>query len=47
MLVMIEHISKWIKLASLWDKLSNEGVAFAFLDWVLSRYGALVKVLIA
>jgi hypothetical protein len=40
-LVVIEQFSKWIKLAPLQDK-SGEGVAYAFLDQVLSRFGVLM-----
>ena len=43
-LVMIEYFSKWIELLALLDK-SNEGVAYAFLDLVLSRFGAPTEVL--
>jgi len=41
---MVEHFSEWIKLVPSSDK-SNEGVAYAFLDRVLSHFGALVEVL--
>lgn len=41
---MIEHFSKWIELAALPDKF-REGAAFAFLDRVLSRFGAPAEVL--
>jgi transposase-like protein len=43
-LVMIEHFSKWIELVALPDKFS-EGVAYSFLDRVLSRFGAPAEVL--
>jgi len=43
-LVIVEHFSKWIELVPSPDK-SNEGVAYAFLDRVLSHFGAPVKVL--
>jgi hypothetical protein len=43
-LVMVEHFSKWIELVSSFDK-SNKGVVYAFLDMVLSHFGALAKVL--
>ncbi len=43
-LVMVEHFSKWIELVPSPNK-SNEGVAYAFLDKVLSHFGALAKVL--
>ncbi len=40
---MIEHFSKWIELASLWDK-SSTGVHYAFLDWIFSRIGVPTKI---
>jgi hypothetical protein len=43
-LVMVEHFSKWIELVPSPDK-SSEGVAYAFLDKVLSHFGALVEML--
>jgi transposase InsO family protein len=43
-LVMVEHFSKWIELVPSPDK-SSEGIAYAFLDRVLSHFGALVEVL--
>jgi len=43
-LVMVEHFSKWIELVPSPNK-SNEGVAYAFLDRVLSHFGALAEVL--
>jgi len=43
-LVMVEHFSKWIELVALPDK-SSEGVAYAFLDRVLSHFGAPAEVL--
>lgn len=43
-LVMVEHFSKWIELVALPDK-SSEGTAYAFLDRVLSRFGAPAEVL--
>jgi len=43
-LVMVEHFSKWIELVPSLDKFS-EGVAYAFLDRVLSHFGAPAKVL--
>ena len=43
-LVMVEHFSKWIELVPLPDK-SSEGTAYAFLDRVLSRFGAPAEVL--
>jgi hypothetical protein len=44
MLVMVEHFSKWIELVPSLDK-SSKGVAYAFLDRVLSHFGAPVEVL--
>jgi hypothetical protein len=44
-LVMVEHFSKWIELAPSPDKFS-EGIAYAFLDRVLSHFGAPAEVLI-
>jgi hypothetical protein len=41
---MVEHFSKWIELVPSPDK-SSEGVAYAFLDKVLSHFGAPVEVL--
>jgi hypothetical protein len=41
-LVMIEHFSKWLELVPLLDR-NNEGVTYAFLDKMLSRFGALIK----
>jgi hypothetical protein len=43
-LVMVEHFSKWIELVPSPDK-SSEGVAYAFLDKVLSHFGAPAEVL--
>lgn len=43
-LIMIKHFSKWSKVVTLPDKFSEE-VAYAFLEKVLSRFGALVEVL--
>jgi hypothetical protein len=43
-LVMVEHFSKWIELVLSLDK-SSEGVAYAFLDRVLSHFGAPAEVL--
>ncbi len=39
----IEHFSKWLELVSLLNHI-NEGVAYAFLDWVLNRFGVPSKV---
>ncbi len=44
MLVMVEHLSKWIELVPSLDK-SSEGVTYAFLDRVLSHFGAPAEVL--
>ncbi|CAM6102398.1 unnamed protein product [Calypogeia fissa] len=43
-LVMVEHFSKWIELVALPDKASEE-TAYAFLDRVLSHFGAPAEVL--
>jgi hypothetical protein len=43
-LVMVQHFSKWIELVPSPDK-SNEGVAYVFLDRVLSHFGAPTEVL--
>ena len=43
-LVMVEHFSKWIELVALPDR-ESEGSAFAFLDRVLSHFGAPAQVL--
>jgi hypothetical protein len=43
-LVIIEHFSKWLELVPLLD-CSREGAAYAFLDKVLSRFGARTKIL--
>ncbi len=43
-LVMVEHLSKWIELVPSPDK-SNEGVAYTFFDMVLSHFGAPAEVL--
>ncbi len=43
-LVMVEHFSKWIELVPSLDK-SSEGVAYAFLDRVLSHFAAPAEVL--
>ncbi len=42
--MMVEHFSKWIKLVPSPNK-SSEGVAYAFLNRVLSHFGAPVEVL--
>jgi hypothetical protein len=43
-LIIIEQFSKWIELTPLQNK-SGEGVAYAFLDQVLSRFGVLMEAL--
>ncbi len=42
---MIKHFSKWLELVSLLNH-SSEGAVYAFLDRVLCRFDALIKVLI-
>ncbi len=42
---MIEHFSKWMELVPMLDY-NNEGIAYAFLDWVFWRFGAPVEVFI-
>jgi hypothetical protein len=42
---MIKHFSKWLELVPLSNQ-NSEGVTYAFLDKILSRFGALVKVII-
>jgi hypothetical protein len=42
---MIEHFSKWLELVPLFDH-NNERVTYAFLNKVLSTFGALIEVLI-
>jgi hypothetical protein len=42
---MIDHFLKWLKSVSLLDCNSESG-AYAFLDMVLNRFGALVEILI-
>jgi hypothetical protein len=44
-MIMIEHFSKWLKLVALPDKLSHS-TSHAFLEQVLSRFGACVECLI-
>jgi hypothetical protein len=44
-LVMIKHLSKWLELMSLLNR-SSERATFAFLDRVLSRFGAPTKIFI-
>ncbi len=41
---MVEHFSKWIEFVRSPNK-SNEGVAYAFLNRVLSHFGAPAEVL--
>jgi hypothetical protein len=43
-LVMVEHFSKWIELVPSLDK-SSKGITYAFLDRVLSHFGAPAEVL--
>jgi len=43
-LVMTEHFSKWLDLVPLLDR-NSEGVTCAFLNKILSRFGAPIKVL--
>jgi hypothetical protein len=43
-LVTVEHFFKWIELVPSLDK-SSEGITYAFLDRVLSHFGAPAKVL--
>jgi hypothetical protein len=43
-LVLLEHFFKWIELVPSPDK-SNEGVAYTFLDRVVSHFGAPADVL--
>ena len=43
-LVMIERFSEWIELVALHDKFS-ERVAYAFLNWIFSQFGASTEVL--
>jgi hypothetical protein len=38
-MIMIEHFSKWVELVMLPDK-SSYNTSHAFLQWVLSRFGA-------
>jgi len=42
---MIEHFSKWLKLVPLLD-CNNEGVVYAFLDRVFSRFGIVIEIFI-
>jgi hypothetical protein len=42
---MIEHFSKWLESVLLLDH-NSEGATYAFLDKVLSKFGALAKVFI-
>jgi hypothetical protein len=44
-LVMIEHFSKWLELVPLLN-CNSEKATYAFLDKVLSKFGALVKIFI-
>jgi hypothetical protein len=40
---MIEHFLKWLELVPLLDH-NNEGIAYAFLNKVLNRFGVLIKI---
>jgi hypothetical protein len=42
-LVIIEHLLKWLKLVPLPDR-NNEGATYAFLEKVLGRFGVTTKV---
>jgi hypothetical protein len=42
---MIEHFLKWQKLVPLLA-CKNEGVAYAFIDMVLSKFGTFVRIFI-
>jgi len=42
-MIMIEHFSKWVKLVVLLDKSSHNNTNHAFLQHVLSRFGACVE----
>jgi hypothetical protein len=44
-MIMIEHFSKWVELVALPDK-SSYSTSQAFLQQVLSRFGACVECLI-
>jgi hypothetical protein len=44
-MIMIEHFSKWVKLVALPNK-SSHSTSQAFLQRVLSRFGAYAKCLI-
>ncbi len=41
-MIMIEHFSKWVELVALRDK-SSHSTSHAFLQHVLSRFGACVE----
>jgi hypothetical protein len=43
-LVMVEHLSKWIELVPSLNK-SSDGITYAFLNKLFSHFGALAKVL--
>ncbi len=43
--IVIKHFSKWLELVLLPD-CSNEGVTYAFLDRMFSRFGARAKILV-
>jgi hypothetical protein len=42
---MIEHFSKWLEFVPLLDY-SSEKTTYTFLDKILSRFGAIAKVLV-
>jgi hypothetical protein len=44
-MIMIEHFSKWVELVALLDK-SSYSTSHAFLQQVLSRFGACIRSLI-
>jgi hypothetical protein len=44
-LVMIEHLFKWLVLVPL-QNYSNEGATYAFMDNVFNRFGILVEIFI-
>jgi len=44
MMIVVEHFPKWIEIVAFLNKY-NERDAYAFLDCILSRFGAFIKVL--
>ncbi len=42
-MMIVEYFPKWIEIVAFLNKY-NERVAYAFLDCILSQFGALVKV---